>query len=222
MNLRSLILLFTLPVFADSPAPPVTKLCQPGELIAADRFDQADSFAPDGRPGARGWRGHLGEWTIVDGAAHATQEGPNEKRPNGHDAVCEYVADLGDLVLTGEFKLGTSPLVGFTCRDTRNPANHLGRVTITPTAVWIQKMTGVARETKVEKLTKIDVPTDPDVWHKITLEICGDHLRAQIDDLQIEARHERYRDRKGRVGMVARGEGAQFRNVAVWSATPKP
>ncbi len=204
---------------ADEPAPPQTVICVPDALIAAEVFDRPESFAAKGT--ATGWRGGIGEWKIVEGAAYAIEEGPSEKRPNGHEAVCEHVTDLGDLVLTGEFKLGASPQVGFVCRDTHNPNHHLGRVVITPDAIWIQKMSGIAKETRREELVKIEVKSDPATWHRITLEVSGDHWRASIGEHVIEARHERFKDRKGRVGMVARGEGAQFRNLALWSAGPK-
>ena len=150
------------------------------------------------------------------------QEGPSEKRPNGHEAVCEHIVDLGDLVLTGEFKLGASPQIGFVCRDTNQPNLHQGRVMITPTAIWIQKMSGIAKETRREELKKIEVKLDLNTWHRITIEICGDHFFAKIDDHVLEASHERFKERKGRVGFVAKAEGAQFRNVALWSAKAKP
>lgn len=201
---------------ADPPSPPVTEACLPEALISAEPFDRPESFAAKGA--TTGWRGGIGEWKIVEGAAYAIQEGPSEKRPNGHEAVCEHATDLGDLVLAGEFKLGASPQVGFVCRDTRNPNHHLGRVVITPEAIWIQKMSGIAKETRREELVKIETKTDPATWHRITVEVCGDLWRARIDDQVIEARHERFKDRKGRVGMVAWGEGAQFRNLALWSA----
>ncbi|MCB1230729.1 MAG: DUF1080 domain-containing protein [Verrucomicrobiae bacterium] len=206
---------------SDEPKAPATKIVEPADLVTAEAFDRPESFDPKGKPSVTGWRGGIGEWSIVDGAAYAIQEGPSEKRPNGHEAVCEYVTDLGDLVLTGEFKLGDSPQIGFVCRDINQPNLHLGRVVITPTAIWIQKMSGIAKETRKEELTRIEVATDPETWHKITVEISGDHYLARIDDHVLEAHHERFKDRKGRVGMVARGEGAQFRNMAIWKAKPK-
>lgn len=221
MNSRLTALAMVLPaglVFAETPAPPATEVCVPDTLVSAEAFDRPESFAPKGQAVTTGWRGGIGEWRIVEGAAYAIQEGPSEKRPNGHEAVCEHVTDLGDLVLTGEFKLGASPQIGFVCRDTHNPNHHLGRVVITPDEIWIQKMSGIAKETRREELVKIEVKTDPLTWHRVTVEVCGDLWRARIDDHVLEARHERFGDRKGRVGMVARGEGARFRNLALWSA----
>lgn len=216
------ILFQTSSLLAADPAPPATQLCQPTDLVTAEKFDQPTAFGVKGKPGAAGWRGGIGEWTIVDGAAYEKQERPSAKRPNGHEAVCEYVTDLGDLAMSGEFRLGDSPQVGFVCRDTNNPNHHLGRVVITPTAIWIQKMSGIAKETRKEELTRIKVDIDPAAWHTITVEVCGDRWIARVDDHTLEAQHERFQDRKGRVGMVARGDGAQFRNLAVWKAKAKP
>jgi len=219
-TLITLLLATSLACAAD-PTPPVTQTCLPDNLIAAEAFDKPESFAKGKQPGNEGWRGGIGEWSIKDGTAYAVQEGPSEKRPNGHEAVCEHIVDLGDLVLAAEFKLGTSPQVGFVCRDTNQPNHHLGRVVITPTAIWIQKMSGIAKETRREELTKIEVKLDPNTWHRITVEVCGDRFFAKIDDHTLEATNERFKDRKGRVGMVAKAEGAQFRNLALWSAKPK-
>lgn len=219
-SLIALLLASTFALAAD-PTPPTTQTCQSDKLIAAEAFDKPESFTKQKQPGTDGWRGGIGTWSIKDGAAYAVQESPSEKRPNGHEAVCEHIVDLGDYVLTGEFKLGLSPQIGFVCRDTNQPNLHQGRVMITPTAIWIQKMSGIAKETRREELKKIEVKLDPNTWHRITVEICGDHFFAKIDDHVLEASHERFKERKGRVGFVAKAEGAQFRNVALWSAKPK-
>jgi hypothetical protein len=207
--------------FAAEPSPPATTICQAEKFVAAEKFDKPESFTSTKQSGTDGWRGGIGTWSIKDGAAYAVQEGPSEKRPNGHEAVCEHIVDLADYVLTGEFKLGPSPQIGFVCRDTNKPNLHQGRVMITPTAIWIQKMSGISKETRREELKKIEVKLDPNTWHRITIEICGDHFFAKIDDHVLEASHERFKERKGRVGFVAKAEGAQFRNIALWSAKPK-
>ncbi len=221
-NTLTVLFLASTLIFAADPVPPSTQLCAVDKLISAEAFDKPESFAKEKQPGTDGWRKGIGTWSIQNGAAYAVQEGPSEKRPNGHEAVCEHIVDLGDYVLTAEFKLGPSPQIGFVCRDTNKPNLHQGRVMITPTAIWIQKMSGIAKETRREELKKIEVKLDPNTWHRITIEICGDRFLAKIDDHVLEASHERFKERKGRVGFVARAEGAQFRNVALWSAKPKP
>ena len=94
-SLIALLLVSTF-AFAVDPTPPTTQTCQPNKLIAAEAFDKPESFTSGKQPGTEGWRGGIGTWSIRDGAAYAVQEGPSEKRPNGHEAVCEHIVDLDD------------------------------------------------------------------------------------------------------------------------------
>lgn len=208
-------------VFADTLTPPAAKLVKPGKLIATEKFDQEDSIGTQKKRGATGWATVLGDWKIVDGAAYGMSEPPSEKRPKGHAAGCDQLVDLNDFVISGEFKLGGAHQVGVITRDANQPPLHLGRVLITKKSIWIQKMTGIAKETRSEVLTKIDVPIDTNTWHKFVVEVQGVHFRAQIADHVLQAKHPRFADRKGRIGFIAAGEGAQFRNVSLWEATKK-
>ncbi|MFN3153184.1 family 16 glycoside hydrolase [Bremerella sp.] len=209
------------PVFAEAPAAPETKLCKPGKLVAFEKFDKPGAMVAKGKVEAGQWRDGLGDWKTVDGAAYAIQEAPSEKRPNGHEAVCEYVTDMGDFVLTAEFKMNESPQVAFVFRDTNQPNLHQGRVMIKPDAFWIQKMSGISKETRREELKRVKHDVATDKWHKLTIEVVGDRMRATLDGQEIEASHERFLEHKGRIGFVARGEGALFRNVGIWEAARK-
>lgn len=208
-------------VSAEAPAAPETKNCKVGKLVAFEKFDKPEAMVAKGKVEAGQWRDGLGDWKTVDGAAYAIQEAPSEKRPNGHEAVCEYVTDMGDFVLTAEFKMNESPQVAFVFRDTNQPNLHQGRVMIKPDAFWIQKMSGISKETRREELKRIKHDVALEKWHKITIEVCGDRMRATLDGQEIEAAHERFLEHKGRIGFVARGEGALFRNVAIWEASAK-
>jgi hypothetical protein len=198
--------------------PPETKLVTPTTLITAEKFDQPSSLAPKGQPG---WRGGIGEWTIKDGALHAKDEKPSAARPNGHEGVCEYVTEARDLVFTAQFKLGAAPHVGFVCRDTNNPNHHLGRIMVTPDKVWLQQMSGIAKQTKKEVLQTIEAKFDPEQWYQVSIEVRGDEWFARVGTHTLTARHERFKAPKGRIGLVAKGEGAQFKDVAIWHAKPK-
>jgi len=203
---------------ANDPVPPATKIVKPGKLLATEKFDQHDSIGTQKNRGKSGWATVLGEWKIVNSAAYGIMEPPSEKRPKGHAAGCDQLVDLDDFVMSGEFKLGAATQVGIIARDANQPPLHLGRVLLTPKAIWIQKMTGIAKETRHEILTKVDVPVDPKKWHSFVVEVKGDQFVAQIDDHVLQAEHPRFTDRKGRIGFVASGEGAQFRNVSLWEA----
>jgi hypothetical protein len=200
------------------PKPPETQITIPGQLVTAEAFDRTEALAPKG---TAGWRGGIGEWRVEGGVLHAKDEKPSAARPNGHEAVCEYVTELSDMIFTAEFKLGTSPHVGFVCRDTHNPNHHLGRIMVTPDSIWLQKMSGISKQTKKEILQSIEAKFDPEEWYAIVIEISGDQWLARVGPHTLKDRNDRFKDLKGRVGMVAKGEGAQFRNVAVWKAQPK-
>jgi len=109
----------------------------------------------------------------------------------------------------------------FGCRDTVPPNLHLGRLFVTPDKIWIQRMSGIGKTTKSEKLTTKDVHINPEQWHDLAIEMIGDRYYARIDDNVIEAQHPRFADAKGIVALINRGEGARFENVQLWHAKPK-
>lgn len=191
--------------------PPATKICKPTELIVSTPFDQD---APLTRKGAiNGWQAGIGEWHVKDGALHG-----DELEADHHPSSCTYRFEAADIVLTAQFRLGTAAQIAFACRDTVPPNNHLGRTFISKDAIWVTRMSGISKTTKSEKLAELKTPIDPEAWHTITIEICGDHYRAKVDDHVVEARHERYKDAKGIIALVNKGQGAQFKNVSIWHA----
>jgi hypothetical protein len=175
------------PLMAQSspePAAPSTQLTSPVRLVTAETFDRAESLAAKGKPG---WHGGIGEWQVMDGALHAKDEKPSASRPNGHEAVCEYVTEVRDLIFTAEFKLGAAPHVGFVCRDTKQPNHHLGRIMVTEDAVWLQKMSGIAKQTEKEVLQKINTHFDPNQWYQVTIEVIGNTWHAVVGEHELSA-----------------------------------
>ncbi len=214
------LLMFSTKVVADEPEikPPNAELCTVTKLITAEAFDRPESLPPKGKPG---WRGGIGEWSIVDGVLNANDEKPNDKRPNGHEAVCEFPTEAKDIVFVAEFKLGDAPHVGFVCRDTQKGNHHLGRIMVTPNAVWLQSMSGIAKQTKKQVLQKIDTDFAPNQWYQVRIEVCGDAWLAHVGEHTLKATDSRFQDTKGKIGMVAKGDGAQFKNIAIWHAESK-
>lgn len=199
------------PAFAESPA---TTICEPTQLIVSTPFDQP---TPPTRKGEiNGWQAGIGEWSVKDGALHG-----DELAENNHPSSCTYRFEATDIVLTAQFRLGTATQIAFACRDTVPPNNHLGRTFISKDAIWVTRMSGISKTTKSVKLAELKTPIDPEAWHTITIEICGDHYRAKVDDHVVEAHHERYKDAKGIIALVNKGQGAQFKNVSIWHAQPK-
>lgn len=213
--MRLLSLLFaSAALVSTATEPPATVLCQPDKLIVATPFDQP---TPPTRKGPiQGWQAGIGEWRIENGVLHG-----DELPEDHHASSCTYRLEATHLVITAEFRLGDAIHVAFGCRDTIAPNHHLGRTFISKDGIWIQHMSGIAKTTKAHKIAELKKPIDPQVWHKLTVEICGDRYRAQIDGHVVVATHARFKDAKGIVALISKGRGAQFRNVALWHATPK-
>lgn len=211
--------LLSISSFAAAEEGPKTTLAKPVAEIVETSFSDPAALAVKGKAkpaGAPLWRGGIGQWEIRDGSLHG-----DELEADHHHASCTYEAEFKDVILTAQFRLGAAQQVAFGFRDNIAPHHHLARVFITPQSVWVQRMSGIAKTTKAEKLKEMPLKTDPETWHDLTVEVVGDHYRATIDGQVIEAKHERFQDTKGITALIVKGQGAQFRNVRLWKAAPK-
>ncbi len=197
-----------------SAEPPATTLGTPEKLIVASAFDQ-DHPKTRKKP-IQGWNAGIGEWWIADGALHG-DELPEDK----HASSCTYATEATHLVINAQFRLGGAQHIAFGCRDNIKPHHHLARTFISRDAIWITHMSGIAKTTKSQKIAELKTPLDPEAWYTITIEIIGDHYRATVGDHLVEAEHPRFADTKGLIALITKGQGAQFKNVALWHARPK-
>ena len=213
--LKSLVVLTLLAVItAQAQTPPVTHIAEATKLIVSTPFNEP---APPTRKGQlNGWQAGIGEWSVKDGALHG-----DEVAEDNHASSCTQRIEATDLVITAKFRLGIAQHVAFGCRDTIAPNHHLARTFISKDGIWIQHMSGIAKTTKAVKCGELKTAIDPEAWHDITIEIVGDHYRAQVDGHVLEARHERFKDAKGIIALINKGQGAQFKDVSVWHAKPK-
>ena len=195
--------------------PPATKIVTPTKLIVSTAFDQATPLIR--KNPIHGWSAAIGQWQVKDGVLHG-----DEVKEDNHPSSCTWKLDATNLVVTAQFRLGTAAHVAFGCRDSIPPHHHLARTYISRDAIWIVRQSGISKTSKSEKLAELKTPIDPNAWHNLTIEISGDHYRATVDSHVVEARHERYKDAKGLVALITKGQGAQFKNVAIWHAQPQP
>jgi hypothetical protein len=204
----------SLSLSAQTQTPPATKLVTPTKLIVATAFDE-DTPLTRKKP-IHGWQAAIGQWQVKEGVLHG-----DEVAEDKHPSSCTWKLDATNLVLTAQFRLGTATHVAFGCRDNIPPHHHLARTYISKDAIWIVRQSGISKTSKSEKLAELKTPIDPDSWHSLTIEISGDHYRATVDDHVVEAHHERYKDAKGLVALITKGQGAQFKNIAIWHAEPQ-
>jgi hypothetical protein len=83
-------------------------------------------------------------------------------------------------------------------------------------------MSGIAKTTRAEKLSELPASFAPEQWYDIVIEICADQYLATVGGHTIQARHERFRDTKGLVALIVKGDDAQFRQLRIWRASAKP
>ncbi len=183
----------------------------PTEPIIQSPFDEDTPRTQKGE--IAGWKAGIGEWRVEEGALIG-----DELPQNNHASSLTYKLEATDLIITAEVRLGEAEQITFACRDTVPPNLHLGRLYITRDKLWIQHMTGISTSTKSERLVTEEVSIDPEEWYRVTIEIVGEQFRAKVGDEEIEASHPRFSDAKGIVALVNRGQGARFRNVALWHA----
>tara|TARA_B100001093_G_scaffold384470_1_gene370168 strand:+ start:3493 stop:4338 length:846 start_codon:yes stop_codon:yes gene_type:complete len=184
------------------------------EVIVETAFNQ--QTPPIQKGIISGWKAGMGEWRIDNGALIG-----DELAENNHASSLTHRIEATHLIITAEVQLGTAQQIAFACRDTVPPNLHLGRLYITPDKLWIQHMSGIAKTTKAEKLVTKKVRLDPEKWYNVTIEIIGHHYRAKVGKEEIEAIHSRFSDAKGIIALVNKGQGAKYRNVALWHAEPK-
>ena len=222
MNISSLLAVCCLAAFSIFPLyaettvekAPTTVICEPTTLIVATPFNQT---APATRKGdINGWKAAIGEWSVNDSVLTG-----NELAEDHHHPSCTYAIKSTDMIITGEFRLGAAEFIAFGCRDSVPPNNHLARTSINKSGIWIQHMAGIAKTTKSTKVSEVKTPIDVNAWHKIRIEINGDHYRAQVNDQVVEGHHARFADEKGLVALIVKGQGGQFRNVTLWQGKPK-
>jgi hypothetical protein len=218
--IKSLLIVFpfvlTQTLWAESaPTPPTAELCSPTELIVSTAFDEPTPKIRKGK--ISGWSAAIGEWRIENGVLHG-----DEVAEDNHPSSCTYKSEFQDVVITAQFKLGTAKEIAFGIRDSIEPHHHLGRTFITPTSVYVQHMSGIAKTTKSTKLKTIEASIDKNQWYSLKIEVCGDKYHVRVGEYEITVQHERFKDAKALVALISKGDGAQFKNVSIWRAEPNP
>jgi hypothetical protein len=199
----SLTLLLTSTCFSQNPTAE-----KDSSLIVSSPFSEPTALTRKAQ--LQGWSATIGQWQVKDGALHG-----DELAEDHHHSSCTYRLKATDLIITAQFKLGTASFISFGCRDDIAPHHHLARTFISPSAIWVTHMSGIAKTTQSAKLEEIKTPIDPNTWHSIEIKIIGDHYSVKIDNHQLQAQHPRFKDTKGIVALINKGQGAQFKNVVL-------
>ena len=194
------LLLTSLAVCADDTQP----LAVPGKVIYESKLDSTV-----GAP----WKVLKGKWELTDGSWRATEIAEDK-----HPGVVRLPNKLGDFVIEYEFKFNGAKFNSLSI----NGKGHMARVMITPKQVTIQKDdSDHDGPDKGMPFAKLPATFAPGTWHKVRMEMVGDTMRAQVDELSGWGKSESFKAERT-AGITMAGATVSFRNFKINEATLNP
>lgn len=175
----------TFSLAADVPSAPLAKK---GAVIVSDDFE---------RTGLGAWRATVPTFTVADGVLKGSQT------RSDHGAVGAVKAPMKDGIIEFKFRFEGAASINAVCDDKawkESHAGHICRVTITPKLIRLgdDKEGGMrndimemrkdpARKAAGDKLlvgrtATFPVNIEPGQWHRMSIEIVGDQMRASVDE----------------------------------------
>ncbi len=201
--MQQLILLSTclLTVSAISDAEETPPAAVPEKVLYQNKFDTAP---------AEPWKIMKGKWELSNGVWRAS-----ELAADSHPAVARLPDKLTNFVIEYEFKFDGGKI---TTLSINGPKGHMARIVITPKLVTFQKDDS-DHEGPDKAVVFARLPADftKGTWHKVHLEMTGDSMRGQVDDLKGEGKHESFKQER-MAGLTVGGEAVEFRNFKITSA----
>lgn len=204
MKLSTLLLaLAALPIAAADTKP---LLAVPGKVLFENKLDTALPST---------WKAAKGKWEIVDGTLSGS-ELPADK----HGAVIRLAEKIPDFIIEYEFKFEGAKSTSLSINAVKD---HMSRINITPNAVTIRRDDN-DHEGPDKAVTYAVFPTkfEPGTWHKVRMEMVGDTLLGQVDDLTAYGSDPLFATQKMSPGFTCAGESIHIRNLAIHEATLNP
>ncbi len=182
------------------------KLAIPGEVLYENKLDST--------PGAE-WKAAKGKWEAIDGAWRGS-ELPEDK----HGAVIRLNQKLTDFVIDAEFCFSGAKSTSLTINAVKD---HMARIAITGNTVTIRRDDNDHRgPDKAITFAVFSRKFEPGTWHKIHLEMVGDTMLGQVDDLIAWGSDPLFTTPKLAPGFTAAGQSIQLRNFVIRAATLNP
>lgn len=186
---------------ADSPM-----LAIPGDVIFEAKLDAAPA-AP--------WKAAKGKWEAVDGVMRGS-ELPEDK----HGAVIRLPNKLTDFVMEYEFKFEGARTTSLSINAVKD---HMARIAITPNSVAFQKDDNDHEgPDKAVVFARLKADLKPGTWHKVRLEMVGDQMLGQVDDLIACGSAALFATPKMAPGFTVGGQSVDFKNFSIRAATLNP
>ena len=198
-------------------ADPETLLAHRGKLLVSEDFAKAIEpvKAEKGKPWTAGWRLRPGKWEFSDGVMKGTELAADQ-----HGAVARFPLKFQNAVIQYDVRLDGCKMTTLSINDAKE---HVCRVLINPTGFTAQKDDHDHEgPDKAQIFGKAATPIANGEWKTVVLEIVGEEMVAHIDGKAIAGSHELVGTEKANLGFTVSGDGASFRNLRVWEATPNP
>lgn len=189
-----------------APASDKPLLAIPGKVIYENKLDSA--------PGAP-WKAAKGKWELADGNWRGS-EVPEDK----HGAVTRLPNKLGDFVIEYEVKLDGARTTSLSINAVKD---HMARIVISPTMVTVQRDDNDHDgPDKAVVFARIMTSIKPGVWHKVRMEMIGDTMLGQVDDIIAYGSSDLFKQERTAPGFTVGGQSICFRNLKITEGTKNP
>jgi hypothetical protein len=203
-TMRHTLLLFalSLPAFAeDAPL-----LAIPGKVIYESKLDTGLA-AP--------WKAAKGKWEAHEGVLRGA-EVPEDK----HGAVARLPNQLQDFIAEFEFKFEGAKSTSLSINAVKG---HMARVMITPRSVIVRRDDSDHEgPDKAVNFSMLKADLKPGAWHKVRIEMVGDSMLGQVDDIIATGSDALFTQKKAAPGFTVAGQSLDIRNFKLTEATLNP
>ena len=197
-----LSLLVSMPALAEN-AP---MLAIPGKVIYESKLDSGLA-AP--------WKAAKGKWENADGVLRGA-----ELVEDKHGAVTRLPDKLQDFIVEYEFKFEGAKSTSLSINAVKD---HMARIMITPTIVRVQRDDNDHEgPDKAVIFGTFKADLTPGSWHKVRLEMVGDTMLGQVDDIIACGSDAIFKTQKASPGFTVAGQSVDFRNLKITEATLNP
>ena len=181
-------------------------LAIPGAMIYESKLD-ATPAAP--------WKVAKGKWEGVEGAVKGA-ELPEDK----HGAVMRLPNQLKDFTVEYEFKFEGARTTSLSINAVKD---HMARISITPTTVTFQKDDNDHDgPDKAVVFARLKADIQPGTWHKVRLDMVGDQMYGQVDEVAAAGSDPLFKTTKAAPGFTVGRQSVSFRNLTIREATLNP
>ena len=178
----------------------------PGKIIFENKLDAG---LPSPMKAAKG------AWENGSGALRGSEK-PEDK----HGAVARLPNKLGDFIAEYEVKLDGARTTTFTVNAVKD---HMARIMIGTDFVQVQRDDNDHEgPDKAVVFGRFKTKLEPGTWHKVRMEMVGDTMLGQVDDIIGFGSSELFKQDRMAPGFTVAGQSAEFRNFKITEATLNP